>query len=80
MPYHWEKREKMADVRGTGMWAHVCYGLGAIFAILGIIAGAMNTSLGLEPVYWLLLSIAAFLAGVPFFMGVLLAWYLRTKR
>ena len=48
-----------------GLSFHICWFLGAIFAVLGLIAGAMNSTLGLEPIYWLLLAIAAFLAGIP---------------
>ena len=78
---HWEDREKLvAGLRGQGMWAHVCFFLGTIFAILGIIAGAMNSAVGLAPTYWFLLAIVAALLGIPFFMGVALSWYLREKK
>ena len=78
---HWEDREKLvASLGRQGMWAHVCWFLGAIFAVLGIIAGAMNSAVGLQPTYWFLLAIVAFLAGIPFFMGVALSWYLREKK
>jgi hypothetical protein len=43
-----------------------------IFAVIGLIAAAMNRALGLEPLYWFLLAIAAFLAGIP----MLVTWAL----
>lgn len=76
--YHWEKREHMADVRGMGLWAHVGWFVAALFALLGIIGDAANVTLGLEATSWLLLSIVAFLASMPFYLAVGLAWYLRT--
>jgi len=78
MKYRWENRKQMADVRVTGLWAHAGWFVGAIFAVLGIIADAANVSLGLEPTSWFLLSIAVFVASMPFYMGVGMAWYLRT--
>ena len=79
MKYHWEDRKRVSDVRGMGLCAHVSWFLGAVFAVLGIIGDAANITLGLEPASWLLLAIVTFLAGMPFFMGVGVAWYLRTK-
>jgi len=79
MSYHWEKRECMADVRGMGMWGHVGWFIGALFALLGIIGDAANVTLGLEATSWLLLSIVAFLASMPFYVALGLAWYLRTE-
>jgi len=76
--YHWEKRERMADVRVMGLWGHTCWFVGALFALLGIIGDAANVTLGLEATSWLLLAIVAFVAGMPFFVGLGLAWYLRT--
>jgi len=78
MKYRWEDRKQMADVRVAGLWGHICWFLGAIFAVLGIIGDAANVTLGLEPTSWLLLAIGAFVAGIPFFIGLGLAWYLRT--
>jgi len=60
-----DHEEARKTLNPMGLAFHICWFLGAIFAILGLIAGAMDTSLGLEPLYWLLLSIAAFLAGIP---------------
>ena len=78
MPYRWENRKRMAEVRGEGLVFHVCWFLGVIFAVLGVIGGAANITLGLEPTYWLLLSIATFAASIPSVIGLAIAWYLRT--
>ena len=80
MPYHWENREAMANVRGQGLWGHACWFLGAIFAIIGIIAAATGAEIGLGAVVWLLLAIFFMVAGIPFFMGMALAWYLKEKK
>jgi hypothetical protein len=69
------RKELLETIDSMGLSFHICWFLGAIFAILGIIAGAMNTVIGLGPVYWLLLSIAAFLAGIP----MLVTWALAMK-
>ena len=81
MPYHWEKpvrdREELRPIiRSMGLQGHICWFLGVIFAILGIIAGAMNTAIGLEPTHWLLLAIAAFVAGMPMWLTWALAMHL----
>ena len=77
MPYHWEVREKLIAGRGSnGMSGHICWFLAALFAVLGIIADAANITLGLESMSWFLLAIATFLAGITFFIGWALSWYL----
>jgi len=79
MARHWEDREKIkAGIGSTGTRAHVCWFLGAAFAVLGIIAGAMNAVLGLNSTGWLLLALVAFVASIPFFIGVGMGWYLKT--
>jgi hypothetical protein len=60
-----DRKELLGTIDSMGLAFHICWFLGAIFAILGIIAGALNTAVGLGPVYWFLLSLAAFLAGIP---------------
>ena len=79
MARHWEDREKMiASLSGNGMVGHVCWFLAAIFAILGVIADAVNATLGLEPISWFLLAIATFLASITYFIGLAISWYLKT--
>jgi len=46
---------------GTG---RVGWLLGVIFAILGVVGEVMNTTLGLAPISWYLLSIAASVSGM----------------
>lgn len=79
MPQHWEDREKMrASLGKSGSWGHNLWYLAVIFVILGIIADAINGSLGLEATSWFLLAIAAFLASITFFIGWAVSWYLKT--
>jgi hypothetical protein len=80
MPYRWEKREEMANVRLQGQWGHAFWFLGAIFAIIGIIAAATDSTIGLGAQVWLLLAIFVMVAGLPFYMGLALGWYLKEKK
>ena len=64
-----ENREEMkSTLSPMGMAGHVCWFLGAVFAILGIIADVANTALGLEPISWLVLAIVVFVAGMPMWL------------
>ncbi len=58
------------------MWGGACWILGAIFAILGIIADAINDTLGLEPTSWFLLAIALFVAAISWYIGWAVAVYI----
>ena len=79
MPYHWESREQLkASIRSTGLWGHGCWFLGAIFAIIGIIAAATDAAIGLGMVAWFLLAIFTMVAGLSFFIGLAIAWSLET--
>jgi len=81
MRFPFEDREVVrTSLRSGGILTHICWFLGLIFAILGIIAGAMNTTLGLEATHWFLLSIAFFAASITQNIGVALSWYLREKK
>ena len=80
MPYRWEKREEMANVRIQGLWGHAFWFLGAIFAIIGIIAAASGSTIGLGAQIWLLLAIFIMVAGLPFYMGLALGWHLKEKK
>ena len=76
---HYLDRESIkASLGSSGMSAHICWFLGAVFAILGIIGDAANITLGLEPTSWFLLAIVTFLASITYFFGMGLAWYLIT--
>jgi len=79
MQFPFENREVVrASIRSGGLSTHICWFLGAIFAVLGIIAGAMNTTLGLEATHWFLLSIALFAASTTQNIGFAVSWYLET--
>jgi len=80
MPYRWEKRKEMANVRTAGFAGHACWYLSAIFAIIGIIAAAIDADIGLGATNWFLLAIVVAILGIPFFMSLALAWFLREKK
>jgi len=67
------REEARAALGPMGLMGHICTFLGMVFAILGIIAGAMNSVIGLAPIYWFLLAIATFLAGMPMWLTWALA-------
>ena len=76
---HYEDREQMrAGIGSGGKTAHIYWFLAAIFAGLGISGDAANVTLGLEPISWFLLAIAAFLASITYFIGWAVSWYLET--
>ncbi len=58
------------------IWGGACWILGAIFAILGIIADSINDTLGLEPISWFLLAIALFVAAISWYIGWAVAVYI----
>ncbi|MCK4369379.1 MAG: hypothetical protein KAV68_06975 [Dehalococcoidales bacterium] len=58
--------------RMAGMWAvlgGICWSLGLIFAILGVIAETTDAALGLEPMSWFMLAIALFAASIAEYIG-----------
>jgi len=76
---HWEDREHLkASLGSSGMAAHICWLLGIIFAVLGIIADVANITLGLTSMGWFLLSIVTLVVSITMFFGMGLAWYLIT--
>ena len=48
-----------------GLGCRACWLLGIIFSVVGAVAAATKTNLGLGTVPWLLLAIAAFVASLP---------------
>lgn len=58
------------------MWGGSCWILAVVFAILGIIADAINDTLGLEPGSWFLLAIALFVAAISEYIGWAIAVYI----
>jgi hypothetical protein len=78
MSYHWEKpikdREELKPIiRSTGLQGHICWILGVVFAVLGIIAGAINASLGLSSTGWLLLALVTLVVSLPYWLTMLWA-------
>ena len=81
MPSRYEDREKVrTSLRSSGVGGDVCFLLGVVFAVLGVIGDAVNVTLGLEPMSWFLLAIVASLVGLAFYIGWAVAWYLQEKR
>jgi uncharacterized membrane protein YdbT with pleckstrin-like domain len=80
MPYRWEKRKEMSDTLTAGFAGHACYCLSAIFAIIGIVAAAVDADIGLGATNWFLLAIVVAILSIPFFIGLALAWFLREKK
>ena len=80
MPYTWESRDNLkANIRTSGLWGHILWFLGAIFAILGIIGDATNKNIGLEPLSWFALAAVVVLLGICMFIGLAIGWYLVDK-
>jgi cytochrome b subunit of formate dehydrogenase len=79
MPFPFEDREVVrTSLRWGGMSTHIYWFLGAIFAIIGIVGGAIDARIGLEATHWFLLSIALFAASVTTNIGFAVSWYLET--
>ena len=58
------REEVKKEIRICGMWCNICEFLGFLFAIIGIIAGLFNITIGLESTSWLLLAIFFGLTGL----------------
>ena len=79
MVRHWEDREYLKKGIGSaGMWGHILWFLGLIFAVLGVTWDAMDITFGLTSMSWFLLAIVTSLLSIPMFIGMALGWYLET--
>ena len=79
MKFPFEKREVVrTSIRSGGLTTHICWFLGAIFAIIGIVGGAIDARIGLEAIHWFLLTIALFAASITSSIGSAVSWYLET--
>ena len=77
--FPFEDREVVrSSIRWAGLMTHILWLLGAIFAIIGIVAGAIDARIGLEAIHWFLLAIALFAASVTQAIGGAVSWYLET--
>ena len=71
-------RELIASKASTwAMLGSVFWVLAIIFAILGIVADAMNATLGLEQTSWFLLAIVAMVTSGIWYLSWAVALYLR---
>ena len=52
-----DREEVKKEIRVCGMWCNICEFLLIIFVILGVIGDALNITLGLESMTWLLLAV-----------------------
>ena len=79
MKFPFEDREVVrSSIRAGGLGTHICWILGAIFAIIGIVGGAIDARIGLEATHWFLLAIALFAASITSRIGSAVSWYLET--
>ncbi len=81
MKFPFEDREVVrsrSSIRWAGLWTHILWLLGAVFVIIGIVAGAIEARIGLEAIHWFLLAIALFAASTTQAIAGALAWYLQT--
>jgi hypothetical protein len=67
-----------SSIRLAGLWTHILWLPGAVFVILGVVAGALDARIGLEATHWFLLAIALFAACITQAIALALAWYLQT--
>jgi len=54
----------LAEIRRCALAGSVCSYLSFLFAALGVVGDALNTTLGLQPIIWLLLAVFAGLHAV----------------
>ena len=65
-----EKKHIITGLSAHGWTGRVCWLFGLIFAMIGVIGEATSNTLGLQPMSWYLLSIAAFASST----GNIVAW------
>ena len=79
MVHNWENLDyQKAAVGLSGWFWYLCFFLAIIFAVVGVIADAVNVKLGLNACSWLLLAVVASVMGVHFAIPWALQWYLKT--
>jgi len=70
------REQAKAEVRKCALLGNTCQYFSFIFAALAVIGEALNTTLGLEPMSWLLLAIIAGLNAIIGHMHVVVAKHL----
>jgi hypothetical protein len=58
------REDVKAEIKRCSTFATICMFFCVIFAILGVIGDALNTTLGLESMSWFLLAIVAVLVAI----------------
>ncbi|HEY33518.1 MAG TPA: hypothetical protein G4O10_10500 [Dehalococcoidia bacterium] len=73
----WNNHEWIVSMGSKwSMWGGMCWTLGIIFALIGIIGDAANTNPGLAPISWFLLAVAAFVSSIAWYIGWAVAVYI----
>ena len=72
----WNNHEWIVKMGSTWvMWGGLCWLLGVIFIVLGIIADAANKDLGLTAASWFFLAIAALVISAIWYLSWAVAVY-----
>ena len=72
----WNNHEWIVSMGSKwSMWGGLCWIVGIIFALLGIIADAANADLGLLPTSWFLLAVVSLVASTAWYIGWAVAVY-----
>ena len=73
----WNNHEWIVSMGSKwSMWGGLCWTVGIIFALLGIIADAANADLGLLPTSWFLLAVVSLVASTAWYIGWAVAVYI----
>ncbi len=70
------RKRVIADLDACGRAFDVSLYVAFAFLVLGIVSDVMKVNLGLSPIHWLLLVVAALLAAIAFRIGWAVSWYL----
>ena len=76
MTWESEKRYATKGISGHGLTGRISWILGVIFAIVGVITEIIDTTFIIQSMSWYLLSIAAFVAGIPMLVTWAIAMHL----
>jgi hypothetical protein len=76
---HWEDKNYIINsIRQMGNWAHGLWFLTIIFAVIGAISDLINADIGLTSMSWFLLALVFGLLSIPFYIGIAMAWNLKS--
>jgi hypothetical protein len=71
-----DREQVKAEIRNCDLFGGICQYLCFLFAAVGVIGDALNITLGLEPMSWLLLAIVAGVNAIIGHMHVVAAKHL----